>query len=189
MNLADAIRLAAQRTNSEFVEQPGQAVSGARQGTSPSAPSPAPAQSKRKKASLQFSQGNDRKQEKVAMHKDSKPSDASFAYDVLTDEPVRLPEQPSAQAQSGTAVRLELFLSPEQLNSLFRAFVSTQHTMMTLREAASYLRINQGALEHLAHEGEIPALLIDGRWRFPKANLDEWLTMQAFSSGGETNVA
>jgi excisionase family DNA binding protein len=115
--------------------------------------------------------------------------DDGMAYDAVTEEPVRTPDPPTVQPQTGNVVRLELFLSPEQLNGLFRAFLSTQHSMMTLREAAAYLRVHPSALERMAQDGDVPAILIDGRWRFPKTNLDEWLTLQAFRSGGESNAA
>ncbi len=84
------------------------------------------------------------------------------------------PELPAA----GAAVRLELFLTPEQLSNLFRAVAANQHTMLTMREAASYLRVNAHALENMAQEGELPGFLIDGKWRFSKAAIDEWLTAQ-----------
>lgn len=81
-------------------------------------------------------------------------------------------------ALAGAAVRLELFLTPEQLSNLFRAVAANQHTMLTLREAASYLRVPPHTLDSLAHEGDIPGFLIDGKWRFSKAAIDEWMTAQ-----------
>lgn len=110
------------------------------------------------------------------------PEDARrlFAADSATGEPVELPEAPLGSAGNGNAVRFEIFLSPEQLSCLFRALVATQHSMMTMREAASYLRITAGALEQLAQEGKIPALQIEGRWRFPKSGIDEWVMLQSF---------
>lgn len=110
------------------------------------------------------------------------PEDARrlFAADSATGEPVELPEAPLGSSGNGNAVRFEIFLSPEQLSCLFRALVATQHSMMTMREAASYLRITAGALEQLAQEGKIPALQIEGRWRFPKSGIDEWVMLQSF---------
>ena len=84
------------------------------------------------------------------------------------------------QVSSGTPVRLELFLSPEQLSNLFRAVSATQHSMLTLRETASYLRVSATRLQKMANDGEIPGFNIDGRWRFPRNGIEEWLTMQSF---------
>lgn len=103
-----------------------------------------------------------------------------FAADSATGEPVELPEAPMGGSGTGNAVRFEIFLSPEQLSCLFRALVATQHSMMTMREAANYLRITSSALEQLAQEGKIPALQIEGRWRFPKSGIDEWVMLQSF---------
>lgn len=89
----------------------------------------------------------------------------------------------AAQITSGTIVRLELFLNPEQLGNLLRSVTNGQHSMMTTREAASYLRTSAGALEQMAQDGTIPAVNLDGRWRYPKPALDDWLASQAYKSG------
>lgn len=94
------------------------------------------------------------------------------------NEETRVPDAPSPAVLGGGVVRLELFLSPEQLSGLFRAVVANQHTVMTLREAAQYLRISPSMLEGMANEGKVPALLIDGKWRFARTAVDEWLNLQ-----------
>lgn len=102
----------------------------------------------------------------------------------------RLPEPPSSAILSGNAVRLELFLSGEQMSAMLKAIMAGQHSVLTLREAASFLRVTPSTLEKWAVEEEIPAVNIDGRWRFPKTNLDEWLAEKASGSGEENkNVA
>lgn len=124
--------------------------------------------------------GNDTGKLTIEAH----PSEAVkvFARDSGTGEPVEMPETPNGLT-SGNVVRFEIFLSPEQLSCLFRALVATQHSMMTLREAANYLRIPAGTLEQLAQESKIPALLLEGRWRFPKSGIDEWVMLQSFRDG------
>ena len=94
------------------------------------------------------------------------------------------PEAAHPHVGPGNVVRLELFLSAEQMGGLFRAIMAGQHTVMTAREAASYLRVSRETLMKLADEGEIPGVVIDGRWRFPKANLDEWMMVHR---AGEDN--
>ncbi len=106
------------------------------------------------------------------------------------EEDVRIPEPPSVMVTSGNVVRLELFLGAEQLNAMLKAVMQGQHSVMTLREAASYLRLNASILERMATEGEIPAFSIEGRWRFPKATLDEWLAVKSYQQDEEQdNVA
>ena len=90
------------------------------------------------------------------------------------------PEHHEHQTASPTLMRMELFLSPEQLNSLLKALVASQHSVMTLREAASYLRMNAATLEDMAKHGDVAAFTVNGRWRFSKAALDEWVTTHTF---------
>ncbi len=100
-------------------------------------------------------------------------------HSVFGDSEGQMPEAPHAAVLGGSVVRLELFLAPDQLNNLFKSVVSNQHTVMTLREAASFLRISTSTLDQMAHDREVPALQIDGKWRFSRASLEEWLTFRA----------
>ena len=108
----------------------------------------------------------------------STPTPATESTMEHAHEESRLPDPPSPAVLGGGVVRLELFLSPEQLSGLFRAVVANQHTVMTLREAAQYLRIAPSQLEQMANDGKVPALLIDGKWRFARTAVDEWLNLQ-----------
>lgn len=83
-------------------------------------------------------------------------------------------EQTSVFGSPGGLVKVELYLTPDQLSSLFKAVAAQQHSVLTLKEAATYLRIAASHLESLAQEGEIPGMLVDGRWRFTKQAIDEW---------------
>jgi excisionase family DNA binding protein len=47
--------------------------------------------------------------------------------------------------------------------------------ILTLEEAASYLRLSLEAIERNADKGAIPGRRIDGTWRFSKLALDAWL--------------
>lgn len=83
---------------------------------------------------------------------------------------------------AGTVVRLELFLSPEQMHQMLRGILQGAHTVMTLREAAQHLRTNASSLVQLAESGEIPAFMVDGQWKFPRQGVDEWITLQTLSA-------
>ncbi len=98
-------------------------------------------------------------------------------------------EAPHSAVLSGNVVRLELFLTPEQMSGMLKAILVGQHTVMTLREAAAYLRVNPSALEKLAEDGTIPAVRIEGRWRFPKPHLDEWMVQRATAPEVDDNAA
>lgn len=148
MNLADAIRQAAQSTGTNFVP----------------AEAPRPI---------------DLPNPEITLIDNTQPEPAPEHFDAVTHRPVRVPEPPAPPVAGGSVVRLELFLAPEQLNSLFRSVVATQHSVMTLREAATFLRIAPHLLEDMAEKREIPAFQIDGKWRFPRAGVDEWLTLRS----------
>jgi excisionase family DNA binding protein len=77
------------------------------------------------------------------------------------------------------AVRIDLVLSPEQLSALFRGVAEAERSVLTTREAAHYLRIPGRKLQEMAELGQIPAFLIDGKWRFSRNSVDEWLTQQS----------
>lgn len=192
MNFADAIRQAAQHLGSSALpsETPG-----APQGQAPRAqndptpvpswnaepanPAPEPARPHLELVESKISTPEPANE--IPPRIDEEPEEveeAPFAFDAVTASPVEVPSTHLAPL-TGNVVRLELFLTPEQLNSLFRAVVATQHSVMTLREAAAYLRISPSRLETMAQEGQIPAFLIDGRWRFARNSVDEWLNMQS----------
>jgi len=47
--------------------------------------------------------------------------------------------------------------------------------VLTLEEAASYLRVPKESLERQAARGQVPGRRIEDTWRFLKAALDDWL--------------
>ena len=47
--------------------------------------------------------------------------------------------------------------------------------VLTVDEAARYLRVSKDVLKRLAAQGKIPGRKIDRHWRFLKAGLDDWL--------------
>jgi excisionase family DNA binding protein len=47
--------------------------------------------------------------------------------------------------------------------------------VLTLEEAAGYLKLPQDTMEREANQGKIPGRRIDRTWRFHKSALDEWL--------------
>jgi excisionase family DNA binding protein len=62
------------------------------------------------------------------------------------------------------------------------------NSLMTVKEAAAYLRLNYMTLYRLAREGKIPASKVGGNWRFKKTMLDQWLSSQTRAARGEILV-
>ena len=167
MNLADAIRKAAQSQPQPVVQAVPVAVTMAMD------PIPAPAQAEPEFAPISqpvVFEGLD----------EDTPMTAEPAFETVPEQGAPQLELSASEhvASAGTTVRLELFLTPEQLSHLFRAVAANQHSMMTLREAAALLRVPAHSLEQMAQEGDIPGFLIDGRWRFSKSAIEEWLTQR-----------
>jgi excisionase family DNA binding protein len=50
------------------------------------------------------------------------------------------------------------------------------HDLLTTEEAATYLRLSERKLYELVANGAVPCSKITGRWLFPKAALDRWVS-------------
>ena len=51
--------------------------------------------------------------------------------------------------------------------------------VMNVEEAAAYLGLGVRTVYKLAQSGEVPAAKVAGSWRFPKADIDHWLSERA----------
>ncbi len=51
--------------------------------------------------------------------------------------------------------------------------------MLSTREVAAYLGLNEKKVYALARAGRVPAVRLTGKWLFPKAALDEWMEGRA----------
>ncbi len=51
--------------------------------------------------------------------------------------------------------------------------------LMTVRELAAYLKLNERTVLKLAAQGPLPAVRVGNQWRFRKAMIDAWLDDQA----------
>jgi len=53
-----------------------------------------------------------------------------------------------------------------------------EEKLMTVKEVAEYLRLDEHTVYRMARKGEIPAYKVAGQWRFKKEHLEEWLENQ-----------
>lgn len=81
---------------------------------------------------------------------------------------------------AGASAKLELFLSPDQLRGVLQGLSAANHSVMTLEETADYLRSSTKAVTAMAVQGEIPAILIENKWRFMRNLVEEWLNKRSF---------
>ncbi|PZW42307.1 excisionase family DNA binding protein [Humitalea rosea] len=56
--------------------------------------------------------------------------------------------------------------------------------VLTLKEAAAFLRLSERSLYELARGGRVPAAQIGGKWLFPRRQLEHWLSAAADNAEG-----
>lgn len=63
-------------------------------------------------------------------------------------------------------------------------------SVMTVKEVANYLRVNQRTVYRLAVDGRIPCFKVGASWRFKWGDIDEWIAAQsaAVPLGGEPDA-
>lgn len=50
--------------------------------------------------------------------------------------------------------------------------------IMTVKEVADYLKLNEKTAYRLTSEGKLPAFKVGGSWRFKKSEIEEWIKAQ-----------
>jgi excisionase family DNA binding protein len=50
--------------------------------------------------------------------------------------------------------------------------------IMTMKEVAEYLKLNEKTAYRLTSDGKLPAFKVGGSWRFRKADIDNWIKQQ-----------
>ena len=55
---------------------------------------------------------------------------------------------------------------------------------MTLEEVAVHLRLSRSKIYDMAQRGRIPCSKVVGRWRFFRAEVDEWMLQQRPARAG-----
>jgi excisionase family DNA binding protein len=51
--------------------------------------------------------------------------------------------------------------------------------ILTVKEVADYLRVNQRTVYRLAVDRKLPGFKVGTTWRFKRADIDEWIRQQA----------
>ena len=55
-----------------------------------------------------------------------------------------------------------------------------EEKLMTVKEVAEYLRLDEHTVYRMARKGEIPAYKVAGQWRFKKELIEQWLEKQTY---------
>jgi excisionase family DNA binding protein len=51
--------------------------------------------------------------------------------------------------------------------------------ILTVKEVADYLKVNERTIYRLASNGELPAFRVGASWRFRLGEIDNWITEQS----------
>jgi len=51
--------------------------------------------------------------------------------------------------------------------------------ILTVKEVADYLKVNERTIYRLATNGELPAFRVGASWRFRRNEIDNWITEQS----------
>jgi len=57
--------------------------------------------------------------------------------------------------------------------------------ILTITEVAEYLKVAERTLYRLAAAKKVPAFKVGGTWRFPRADIDEWIKRQTAATLGD----
>lgn len=60
--------------------------------------------------------------------------------------------------------------------------------LITIKELAEYLHLEEHTIYKMARKGEIPAYKVAGQWRFKKEMIEEWLEQKLVSSGEKDRI-
>lgn len=59
--------------------------------------------------------------------------------------------------------------------------------IMTVKELAEYLKLNEKTAYRLVSEGKIPGFKVGGSWRFQRAEIQNWIEAQSGKMGNDDN--
>ena len=113
----------------------------------------------------------------VGPEPDAEPEALRAASPFEMDPPQPTPpvSQPpdAAQEAADSAIRL----TEDQMEVLRRS-VAPPPEVMTLDEAARYLRLGRSSVVEMVHNEGLPAIKLAGTWRFKRSTLDHWIEIR-----------
>lgn len=62
-------------------------------------------------------------------------------------------------------------------------------SVMTVKEVADYLRVNQRTVYRLAVDKKLPGFKVGTTWRFKCSDIERWIDIQATAGPNKTNMA
>lgn len=62
-----------------------------------------------------------------------------------------------------------------------------EREILTIKEVAEYLHVNERTMYRLANKGEVPAFKVANAWRFKKEEIERWIAEQTAALQAERN--
>ena len=56
--------------------------------------------------------------------------------------------------------------------------------ILTIKQVADYLKVNERTIYKLASDEKIPAFKVGGSWRFQRKAIEEWIEQQSTKAAG-----
>ncbi len=56
---------------------------------------------------------------------------------------------------------------------------NSNYEILTTKQLAEYLQMDEVTIYRLARKGQIPSVKIAGQWRFKKGLIDEWISKKS----------
>ena len=57
--------------------------------------------------------------------------------------------------------------------------------VLTVKEVAQYLRVNQRTVYRLAVDRKLPGFKVGATWRFKRTDIESWIAAQSIANTGE----
>ena len=62
---------------------------------------------------------------------------------------------------------------------------TSEGEILTIKQVANYLKVTERTIYRLAAAKKIPAFKVGGTWRFPRADIDNWIKQQSSVDQGD----
>ncbi len=73
---------------------------------------------------------------------------------------------------------------PRTFSSLLNYSEIMENRLLTSSEVANWLNMDEATVQKMSRAGDLPAVKIRGRYRFRRADLEEWLDKQMTKGNG-----
>lgn len=78
-----------------------------------------------------------------------------------------------------------LLTYPSIFHSILNYGEIMENRLLTCFEVADWLNMDEATVQRMSRAGKLPAVKIGGRYRFRRADLEEWLNRQMIQGNGD----